>query len=761
MKNLIDKRYEISMIEEQFNTPETFSTDEEQFKIMSEMNQQIEVYAAVIHSAFNLNQLIIVIEKASKLIEILGTSKLTPRNYYMIYHTVSTSLLQINSTLQDETRFPNRVISELYETVQYLSGCMQRLYLMITIAPELSRRKIVRIVDVLDDLSDMTRAAQDPIRALFLRHYLLSIFKQYLPDSTESDTEKSLTFLLNNFAQMNRMWVRIEDIMASDERKSQRKEFSVLIGTNIQRISSLNGITVDSYTNIILPFIAKHVELCEDAMAQDFILRSIIHAFPEEFHIATIDQLFTVIGKVEQGVQILEIVNQLLERFLLLIGHHFDSTKSTAVFVTIAKNIEELFNAEGHLSLTSKFETLQRLLKFALKINSSDIKNVKNLMKFTDFHIDLAIGDDALTDNEASLELMKFLQVPLVFLESAQYLYKIEYLPVLVRRLKSEHRLVVADIIVKLFISSATEITSEDELSFYLRCAGAVVRESKGSSAFFSIIHLIKGSTHRQTLELIKQFYTSLDDITEVVAQKFIIPIGNILLHFMQISPIDFDLALDFLRRYLNDNDQSYPAQTAMVYIDAFKFCSNLEKFDIAKEFLGNIIDILPRVEGTINIYTVSLAAANFFDSYEMKSSALLEAIRTMVGRLVPLRKHIEALRNVILLTWTKTERKDILKEDLENMLEVVTNNMSCDIGERLKALYSVLDLTTMLIDKGVQIDDEYLEKVCTIISKNHRIILDSKIRLGWAVSYNSKIHYIRLAHHIQDSGYIKEDEEK
>lgn len=745
-------------MDQQFNAPETFSTDEEQFKIMSEMNAQIEVHAALIHNAFNLNQLIIVIENASKLIEILCTSKLTPKNYYTIYHTVSASLLQFNTMLQDESRFPNRVIAELYESVQYLSGCMQRLYLMITIAPELSRRKIVKIVDVLDDLSDMTRAAQDPIRALFLRHYLLSIFKQYLPDSTESDTEKSLTFLLNNFAQMNRMWVRIEDIMGSDARKEQRKEFSVLIGTNIQRISSLNGITVESYTQLILPFIAKHVEICEDAIAQDFILRSIIHAFPEEFHIATIDQLFTVIGKVEQGVKILEIVNQLLERFLLLFGHQFDSARSTAVFVTIAKNIEELFNAEGHLSLTSKFETLQRLLNFALKINANDIKNVKNLMKFTDFHIDLAIGDDSLNDVEASGQLRKFLEVPLQFLQSATLLYKIEYLPVLIRRLRSEDRLVIARIIADLFVSSATEITTEDELSFYVRCAGGLVRESCGTSSFFSIIHLIHGSSIHNTIDLLRMMNASLEDITEEAGQKFVIPLSMLLLNFMQISEDDFSYALDFFREFMSENDESYPTQSAHVYIEAFKFMTNIEEFEIAKEFLIDLVDAMPRVTGSHNLYTVSLAAANFFDQYDMKSSSLLEGIRDMVVRIVPLRKHVEALRNVIMLTFTKTRKIDILFEDLQTLFDIIREAKNCDTGERLRGLYGALDLTCILLDKGVKLPDKWLEALCSEISDNHRKVLDAKIRLDSCVSYNSKMHFINLAHHIIDSGYINED---
>ena len=226
------------------NAPEQFLDEKSQKEIVAKSLENIYAHTFLMNRSLDQNEVTKAFDYATKIIEPLKTKALTPQNYNQIYQSVSASLFQLNVSLQDEYRFTSRQVAEKYEEVQYYSGCLERLYLMVTVAPELSRRHIVPISDILDDLSDMARCAQDPIRALFFRHYLLSILKQYLPDSNEQETEKSIHFLLNNFAQMNRLWVRIADIMASDTRRNQRSDLSELIGTNIQRLSSLHGLNI-------------------------------------------------------------------------------------------------------------------------------------------------------------------------------------------------------------------------------------------------------------------------------------------------------------------------------------------------------------------------------------------------------------------------------------------------------------------------------------------------------------------------------------
>jgi hypothetical protein len=157
------------------------------------------------------------------------------------------------------------------------------------------------------------------------------------------------------------MSVRITDLSQSAEQQS----LSVLVGTNIQRITSLRGITRDIDSRVILPFTSKHVELCKDELAQKFIMQFFIHAFSTEHQRQSLEKLFSLFGRVEQGFKILLIINQLLECLPSYIGEVIDPSQGKSMIITIAKNIEELFNAEGHLQLIDKFETLERLVRSA------------------------------------------------------------------------------------------------------------------------------------------------------------------------------------------------------------------------------------------------------------------------------------------------------------------------------------------------------------------------------------------------------------
>jgi hypothetical protein len=200
---------------------------------------------------------------AARSVEPLAMTDLLPRQYYTLYHSVSTHLINLSVTLADPNRISDRQIAEEYEMIQYNSSALQHLYLLITIAPELPKRKIAQMQEMYEDVVEMLNQAQDPVHALFLRHFMLSAFKSTLPDHTPQDLERSLRFLMGNFAQMNRYWVRIAHTTPPD----QHFELLVLVGTNIQRLTSLRGVTLELYAKAMPLFIIRHVELCEDEMA--------------------------------------------------------------------------------------------------------------------------------------------------------------------------------------------------------------------------------------------------------------------------------------------------------------------------------------------------------------------------------------------------------------------------------------------------------------------------------------------------------------
>jgi hypothetical protein len=67
---------------------------------------------------------------------------------------------------------------------------------MVVLSPELATRRVAAMKDVIEDLSEILKQTQDPPHALFLRYFLLSVFKQHLPENNHHEMDQSLKFLL-------------------------------------------------------------------------------------------------------------------------------------------------------------------------------------------------------------------------------------------------------------------------------------------------------------------------------------------------------------------------------------------------------------------------------------------------------------------------------------------------------------------------------------------------------------------------------------
>ena len=113
---------------------------------------------------------------------------------------------------------------DLYELVQYASSIIPRLYLLITVGTAYIKIKEYPSKTVLKDLVEMCRGVQHPLRGLFLRNYLLQCTKSLLPDLPpvvsgsgletmplqDGDINDSIEFILFNFSEMNKLWVRMQ-----------------------------------------------------------------------------------------------------------------------------------------------------------------------------------------------------------------------------------------------------------------------------------------------------------------------------------------------------------------------------------------------------------------------------------------------------------------------------------------------------------------------------------------------------------------------
>ena len=89
----------------------------------------------------------------------------------------------------------------------------------------------------------------------------------------------SIGFVLTNFIEMNKLWVRLQHQGLSrdrEKREMERKELRILVGTNLVRLSQLEGVDLEMYRRIILPAILEQVVNCKDVIAQEYLMEVVI-----------------------------------------------------------------------------------------------------------------------------------------------------------------------------------------------------------------------------------------------------------------------------------------------------------------------------------------------------------------------------------------------------------------------------------------------------------------------------------------------------
>ena len=110
----------------------------------------------------------------------------------------------------------------------------------------------------------------------FASAILRILLTPYRPGGNLQD---SISCVLTNFIEMNKLWVRLQHQGHSrdrEKREMERKELRILVGTNLVRLSQLDGVDLELYQNTILPSILQQVVSCKDVIAQEYLMEVVI-----------------------------------------------------------------------------------------------------------------------------------------------------------------------------------------------------------------------------------------------------------------------------------------------------------------------------------------------------------------------------------------------------------------------------------------------------------------------------------------------------
>lgn len=267
----------------------------------------------------------------------------------------------------------------------------------------------------------MMRAVQNPLRGLFLRYYFLKMCKDRLPDSgSEYESEnrgvkEAIETIHINLKESTNLWMRMGGGRNKEKQKKDKNDLKMLIGENLMRISSLEGVNIKIYKAIVLPKMLELIKDTKDAMSQEYLLDCMIQGFPEEFHINTLPELLNTCAKeCEKDMDMKAIFIALMTRlssYLSDSGNVIENIENGfSVYELFSTNIKELVKRSEASELKNTLNLYAAFLQFTLKCYPSRHEYVNEILGDASAY---CADHETAIDDDCQLYISKFLTHPL------------------------------------------------------------------------------------------------------------------------------------------------------------------------------------------------------------------------------------------------------------------------------------------------------------------------------------------------------------
>lgn len=383
-------------------TPPESQTRSEEGRHHRESAASVRLKAQRLHRALDADRLPDAIKMAADVAAELRSSsaaELSPKAYYDVYLSVCAELRLVEMYVMENARRGAPVL-ELYERVQETPLVLPRLYLLITAGSVYIKSMQAPAKEVLRDLVDMCAGVQHPQRGLFLRAYLSQMMKDKLPDAgIEEDSpvedeeggtvQDSIDFVIRNFTEMNRLWVRMQNDCSPREmelREKERLELRLLVGSNIATLSRLVSSNLNIYRTLVLPAILEQIVKCEDAIAQEYLADCVAQVFPDEFQLETLEAFMLMCVKLVRGVNMRTILVSIIDRLTRFVSSSDDAKKAALdakAFQVFREQLPAVVKRQGSsLVLTDRLRIYTSLMKFTLKLEGEQMDCVDDVLGF-------------------------------------------------------------------------------------------------------------------------------------------------------------------------------------------------------------------------------------------------------------------------------------------------------------------------------------------------------------------------------------------
>ncbi|KMS99777.1 hypothetical protein BVRB_1g020710 [Beta vulgaris subsp. vulgaris] len=426
---------------------------------------------------------------SAQMLSELRTSKLSPHKYFELYMRAFDELRKLELFFKDESRH-GVPVSDLYELVQHAGNVLPRLYLLCTVGSVYIKSKEASCKDLLKDLVEMCRAVQHPIRGLFLRSYLCQVTRDKLSDigpeyeGVDDFVMDAVDFVLQNFTEMNKLWVRLQHqgpVRVKEKREKERNELRDLVGKNLHILSQIEGVDLEMYRDTVLPRILEQIVNAKDELAQHYLMDCIIQVFPDEYHLQTLDILLAACPQLQPTVDIKTVLSQLMERLSNYAASSMEVLPEflqVEAFAKLNNAIGKVIEVQVDMPIVGAITLYTSLLMFTLRVHPDRLDYVDLVLGAC---VRKLSGKPKLEDSRATKQIIALLSAPLDKYNDAVTALTLSNYPRIMDYLDNDTNKIMAMVIIQNILKNYTCISTADQVEALFELIKGLIKDIDGS----------------------------------------------------------------------------------------------------------------------------------------------------------------------------------------------------------------------------------------------------------------------------------------
>ncbi|KAJ6920913.1 hypothetical protein NC651_014476 [Populus alba x Populus x berolinensis] len=464
---------------------------EDEDKWLAEGIAGIQHNAFYMHRALDANNLRDALKCSALMLSELRTSKLSPHKYYDLYMRAFDELRKLEMFFKDESRHGVSIV-DLYELVQHAGNILPRLYLLCTVGSVYIKSKEAPAKDALKDLVEMCRGVQNPIRGLFLRSYLAQVSRDKLPnlgsedEGGEDTAMDAVEFVLQNFTEMNKLWVRMQHqgpVRIREKLEKERNELRDLVGKNLHVLSQIEGVNLEIYGDTVLPRVLEQIVNCKDELAQYYLMDCIIQVFPDEYHLQTLETLLGACPQLQPTVDIKTVLSRLMERLSNYAASSPDVLPEflqVEAFAKLSSAIGKVIEAQVDMPIVGAVTLYVSLLTFTLHVHPERLDYVDQVLGAC---VKLLFGKPKLEEGRATKQIVALLSAPLEKYNDIVTALTLSNYPRVMDCLDDETNKVMAMVIIQSIMKNNTCISTADKIEVLFELLKGLIKGLDGTAA--------------------------------------------------------------------------------------------------------------------------------------------------------------------------------------------------------------------------------------------------------------------------------------